>query len=88
MGTRAYKLLGRMRASKTGWKRNDLDRLYEGFGLIIKHGGGHDKVYHPDYPQIFAFLPRHTKLARGYVEEAVKNIDKLISLKERKDEKK
>lgn len=86
MGTRAHKLLERMRASKAGWKRNDLDRLYERFGFIIKHGGRHDKVYHPEYPQIFAFLPRHTKLARGYVEQAVKNIDKFIGLKERNDE--
>lgn len=74
-----------MRSSKAGWKRKDLDKLYKGFGFIIKHRKRHDKVYHPDYPQIFTFLPRHTKLARGYVEEAIKKIDAFLELEESKD---
>ncbi|HEX9386982.1 MAG TPA: hypothetical protein VF918_11735 [Anaerolineales bacterium] len=75
MGAEAVKLLERMKASKSGWKRDHLDRLYEGFGFIIKHGHGknpHDKVYHPDHPELFTFVPRHTKVGEVYIDKAVK----------------
>ena len=77
-----------MRASKAGWKRNDIDRLYEGFGFIIENRKRHDKAFHPEFPQVFGMLPRHTKIAKGYVDEAVKNIDKLIKLAGIENEKK
>jgi hypothetical protein len=77
---KARKLLERMRQSAANWTRNDLDKLYEGFGFEIRHGSKHDIVKHPDYPQLRATLPRHTTLAKAYVRTAVKLIDELESL--------
>ena len=83
MGTEAIKLLQRMHDSKAGWKRNDLDRLYEGFGFIIKKGRGpHDKIFHPDHPELFAFVPRHTKLGEYNITNALKLIERLQKLEE------
>jgi hypothetical protein len=79
MTSKAEKLLEQMRQSKSNWKRTDLERLYEGYGFIIKHGSNHDIVKHPDYPELRTTLPRHRKLARGYVEFAVKLIDRLLA---------
>lgn len=80
MPTKAEKLLEQMRNSKSNWKRADLDKLYKGFGFIISHGGNHDIATHPNYLQLRATLPRHRDLAKGYVEFAVKLIDKLLIL--------
>ncbi len=80
MTQKALKLLERMRRSKAGWKRRELDQLYESFGFIITHGSNHDIVKHPKYPQLRATLPRHTYLAKGYVEFAIKMIDDLLTL--------
>ncbi len=81
MPSKAEKLLEQMRNSKSNWKRLDLDKLYEGFGFVISHGGNHDIVKHPDFPQLRTSLPRHRVLAKGYVEFAVKLIDQLLELK-------
>ena len=54
--------------------------LYEGFGFEIEHGSKHDKVYHPKYPRLIEGLPRHRKLPKVYVSNAVKLVDKLIEL--------
>jgi len=87
MTSKAQKLLERMKQSKAGWKRQNLDKLYIGFGFIINHGSSHDIVKHPDFPQLRATLPRHNYLARGYVEYAIKLIDKLLEMqKEKEDE--
>jgi len=72
MPSKAEKLLEKMRNSKSNWKRADLDKLYEGYDFVISHGGNHDIVKHPDFPQLRATLPRHRELAKGYVEFAVK----------------
>ncbi len=80
MPTKAEKILEQMRNSKSNWKRADLDTLYEGFSFIITHGGNHDIVKHPNFPQLRATLPRHRQLAKGYVEFAVKLVDKLLEL--------
>ena len=83
MGGEAVKLLARMRASKAGWKRNHLDKLYEGFGFIIKAGRGpHDKVYHPDHPELFTFVPHQTKLGEYNITNAIKLIERLQKLEE------
>lgn len=63
MPPEASKLLERMRRSKDGWTRKDLDALYEGFGFKIRHGASHDIVSHEDYPQLRETLPRHRKVA-------------------------
>lgn len=82
MGDDAVKLLEKARVSKSGWNRKRLDGLYEGFGFIIKSGRGpHDKVYHPDHPELFTWLPRHTKLGEYNIDNAIKLIDRLRELK-------
>lgn len=83
MGGEAVKLLERMRASRAGWKRNHLDRLYSGFGFIIKNGRGkHDKVYHPDHPELFTFIPRHTRIGEYNIDNAIKLICRLQEIEE------
>ncbi|MDI6770316.1 MAG: type II toxin-antitoxin system HicA family toxin [Anaerolineales bacterium] len=80
MPSKAEKLLEQMRNSKSNWKRADLDKLYEEFGFVISHGGSHDIVKHPDFPLLRTSLPRHRVLAKGYVEFAVKLVDRLLEL--------
>lgn len=82
MPSKAEKLLEQMRNSKSNWKRSDLDKLYNGFGFVILHGGNHDIVKHPDFPQLRTSLPRHRILAKGYVEFAVKLVDQLLELQQ------
>ncbi len=86
MPSKAEKLLERMRHSKSNWKRADLDKLYAGFGFDILHGSNHDIVKHPRFPQLRTTLPRHRELARGYVEYAVKLIDRLLELQQESEE--
>jgi hypothetical protein len=85
MTRKAEKLLERMRRSKGGWRRGDLDKLYSGFGFEISHGSKHDIVKHPDYPHLRATLPRHTYLAKGYVEFAIKIIGELLTLEDKEE---
>ncbi|MDZ4769057.1 MAG: hypothetical protein SGJ24_08020 [Chloroflexota bacterium] len=80
MTSSAEKLLSKMQDSRTNWKRGDLEKLYTGFGFIIKAGSAHDKITHPDYPQLFTTLPRHKKLAIAYVTQAVKLVHWLKAL--------
>jgi hypothetical protein len=80
MPPKGEKLLQRMRLSKQNWKRHDLITLYEAFGFTVSHGGEHDIVRHKDYPQLRTTVPRHNKLAKGYVEYAVKLVDRLLQL--------
>ena len=81
MSSNAEKLLEQMQNSKSNWKRSDLDKLYEGFGFVITHGSNHDIVKHPDFPLLRTTLPRHRVLAKGYVEFAVKLVERLLELK-------
>jgi hypothetical protein len=81
----AQKLLDRMRKSRSGWKRQEIDRLYEGYGFVIEPGGNHDKVSHPDYPQLVTSLPRHGRAHEYVVTQAIKNIDKFIELEREKE---
>ena len=76
----AEKLLEDMRRNKAKWKRRDIVALYEGFGFEIHHGSKHDKIYHPDFPQLIEGLPRHRKLPKVYVSNAVKLVDRLQEL--------
>ena len=82
MPSRAEKLLERMRQSQSGWKQNNLISLYEGFGFEIRHGRSHDIITHPDYPELRETLPRHSKIAKVYVKNAIKLIDQLAELQE------
>jgi len=80
MGAAAEKLLERMRQSKAGWKRADLDRLYAGFDFDIRHGKKHDIVVHSKFRTLRATLPRHNYVAKQYVEHAIQLIDELQQL--------
>ena len=70
-----------MQNSKAGWKRKDIDSLLQGFGFIIDSGSKHDKAWHPDYPQLLTFLPRHRQIAIYVVNNALKLVDRLDDLK-------
>lgn len=80
MSHKAEKLLKQMKATKANWKASDIVRLYEGFGFIITHGANHDKVKHPDFPELRTTLPRHRDIAKVYVEIAIKLVDQLLEL--------
>jgi hypothetical protein len=85
MPSKAEKLLEQMRNSKKSWKRTDLEALYTGFGFVISSTtGGHDKVTHPDFPQLITSLPRHRKIAIYNVVQAIRLIDKLKELEQGK----
>lgn len=83
MPSKAEKLLAKLRQNKAGWRAKELKDLYEGFGFIIRAGGNHDVVTHPEYPQLRAALPRHaTELTKAYANQALKNIEALLALQE------
>ena len=82
MSSRSEKLLEDMRRTKAKWKRRDIVALYKGFGFVIEHRSNHDKVYHPDHPSLNETLPRHRKLPKVYVSNAVKLVDKLKQLED------
>lgn len=85
MSKKAQKLLEQMRKSKANWKRHDLETLYRGFGFVIKSGSNHDLVSHPDFPQLVTALPRHAKLARYVVAQAVAMVDNLLELQKQQE---
>lgn len=75
--------LEQMRRSKANWKKQDIEKLYWEFSFTIRHGGSHDIVAHPEFPALRATLARHNKLPKGYVQFAVKLIDRLLELETR-----
>lgn len=82
MPNKAEKLLEKMRASNKQWKRNDVDSLYKGYGfIIVTKGRNHDKVYHPDFPFLVTFIPRHVKIGEYVVDDAVRLVSRLIELR-------
>lgn len=81
MPSKASKLLEGMRQSTAKWKRNDLVSLYTGYGFVIDTSKkNHDMVWHPKYPQLVTFLPRHRKLGTYLIKDAVSLVDRLIAL--------
>lgn len=80
MSTSADKLFERAKIQQTGWKRQELDRLYSGFGFIIRNGRSHDIVSHPGYPMLRETLPRHRDVKPVYVRNAVRLINELNNL--------
>jgi hypothetical protein len=76
----ADKLLEKMRNSKAGWKPSDLHSLYIGFGFKFREGAGHMIYWHPKYKELRATVARHGELVVGYIQHAIKLIDKLKSL--------
>lgn len=89
MVSKSEKLFERMKNSSAGWKREDIDSLYLGFGFIIRSGNNHDIATHPDFPSLRATLPRHKSIAKCYIKDAIENIKKLnISRQEKESENK
>lgn len=82
MPTSAEKLLTKAKNTQSGWNRQEIDRLYKGFGFIIRHGSNHDIVSHPDYPNLRETLPRHGIIKPVYVRRAVRLINALLDQQE------
>lgn len=81
MSNKAEKLLQKMRVSKANCTLGDLYAVYNAFGFTIRNGKKHDRVKHPQYTWLKATLPRkHTSIALGYFDHAVKTIDELKRL--------
>lgn len=76
------KLLEKMRRSKTGWRFNDIESLYMSFGFEKYEGSKHAMFIHPDFPELRATVARHRSLPIGYIQFAIKLIDKLKELQE------
>lgn len=88
MPSKASKLLEGMRQSKAKWKRNDIVSLYKGYGFIVDvRGKNHDKVWHPKYPHLVTFLPRHRKLGEYVIDDAVRLVDEFIRLEKQGETK-
>lgn len=85
MTSKAKKLLERMRNSSANWKRNDIVSLLEGYGFEIRRGGNHDVFTHPETSRLRFVLPRHRKLKKNYVRDAVKIVDIVIELRNTND---
>ena len=87
MSKKAAELVEQMRQTQAQWKRRDLVTVLNGFGFNIKKGSGrspHDKVWHPEFPQLIMSLPRHRKLGVAYVNQVVVIVDALKILRQRK----
>jgi hypothetical protein len=82
MPTAAEKLRERMRASKQGWGPDDLEQLYNGHGFGYRDKGKHRVYTHPAYPALIATVTRGNKLAVGYIQTALKLLDRLDELQE------
>jgi len=79
------KLLSKMRDSKTGWQFHDLDRLYRYYGFKVREGGKHCIYTHPEHPSLLATVTRSRSLPIGYIQHAIKIIDKLLELSQKKE---
>ena len=79
MSRKGDALLAKMRASKHGWKKEDLEKLYKAFGFEQQRSR-HILYVHPDYPELRGTVS-HTSssLAIGYVNHAIRTIDSLKS---------
>jgi hypothetical protein len=75
----ASRLLERMRRSKTGWRAEDLHRLYTSFGFEFEQGRRHRVYIHPRHRDLRATVRRASGvLPTGYVSDAVQLIDTLL----------
>ena len=81
MAPKGLKVLEQMRQSQANWSRRDLDNLYEHFGFVIRHGSRHDIVRHPQFPLLWATVPRHNEVAKAYIKEAIKLIEEYLALR-------
>lgn len=82
MTSSAKKLYERAKRRPNGWRRQEIDRLYYGFGFIIRSGSSHDIVSHPDNSYLRETLPRSNDVKPVYVRRAVRLIDTLMNQQE------
>lgn len=76
-------LLAQMVRSKYGWGAADLDRLYLSFGFRKREGAKHTVYDHPADPLVLrATVARHSSLAVGYVQTAIRLIRHLKRIQE------
>lgn len=85
--SKAEKLFDKMKKTKHGWRPDDLHTLYTGFGFKYREGGNHTIYYHPDFPQFMRTVARHPSLVVGYIQVALRTIEKVKELKEKNHEK-
>lgn len=76
------KLFERMLKSRFGWKEQDVERLYLGFGFRIDERTRHRKYWHPRHPELFAIVPRHRDVKAVYIAYAVRLIKQLKEMEE------
>jgi len=79
-------LLEAMRRSQSNWARDDLERLYLGFGFRIRRGRKHDIAIHKEYTELRGTLPNHKSFAKGYIHCAVRLIDRLQELRRKEED--
>jgi len=79
------KLLERMRRRKAGWRFSDLENLYVKFGFKKYEGSKHTMYIHPEFPELRATVTRHRSLPIGYIQFAIKLIDRIEELREEKN---
>jgi hypothetical protein len=83
----ARKLLERARKAPRGWKRGQLDRLYESYGFTIKSQSRHDIVTHPEFRDLRAALTRSSgELHPDYVRHAVDLISEMLRRSAKQEE--
>jgi len=80
------RLLEAMRRSQNNWTRHDLETLYLGFGFRIHRGSKRDIAINKQYPELRSTLPNHKSFAKGYINSAVRLIDKLQELRRKEED--
>lgn len=81
MPSAAEKLREAMRQTKHGWGQNDLHTLYLGFGFWCREGQKHRIYIHMEFPELRATVARQNNLPAGYVQVALKRIERLEELR-------
>jgi len=81
------KLFERMLNTRHGWKERDLEILYSSFGFAAKESTRHRKYWHPQRPELYAFVPRHRSVKAVYVASAIKLILRLKEIQQNESKK-
>ena len=53
------------------------------YGFKVREGGKHCIYTHPEHPSLLATVTRSRSLPIGYIQHAIKIIDKLLELSQR-----
>lgn len=77
---RCEKVFEKMRRTKDGWKPQDFEVLYIGFGFVQSQSRRHTKYQHPQHPELWTMVSRSEPLSRAYAHDAIELIDTLQRL--------